>query len=394
MDIPILGMAYSQPLIKGAVIPIVCIDCRYISDRPSGISEVVQGLVDHAPKLAPDLQFRLLRHPRRTMPLSAADNVTEHVVPVGPNSPATMWFLPEFAPLSGCDIFHATANILPSRLNMRTVTTIHDIMWLTSPKLCDPSAYGHVKRWFYAHGIRRALNQSDKIAAISKATSDEIASFSSCTKDRTTVTRSGVSDRFEPAVRDDAVLACLGVAAGTKYALIVGQHAPYKNHEGALRAFAKAFAAEADAKLVFVQRQGPSSAPLVRLASELGIGARVIFAGNVDNDSLLQLYSNAALLLHPSLCEGFGNPIAEAMACGCPVITSNISAMPEAAGGAAKLIDPSDAQSIAAALLEVWHDPAQALAMRDAGIAHAAELRWADFARANVAIYWSLLAAV
>ncbi len=375
------------------MIPIVCIDCRYISGRPSGISEVVQGLVDHAPELAPDLQFRLLKHPRRTTPLSAADNVTEYVVPVGTNSPATMWFLPEFAPLSGCDIFHATANILPARLNMRTVTTVHDIMWLTHPDWCDPSAYGHVKRWFYGNGIRRALERSDQIAAISEATRDEITAFSASTKDRITVTRSGVSDRFKPLARDDALLAGFGIEAGTKYALVVGQYAPYKNHEGALKAFAKAFEASEDGTLVFVQRRGAGNARLVKLASELGIGARVIFAGSVDSDSLLQLYSSAALLLHPSLCEGFGNPVAEAMACGCPVITSNISAMPEVAGGAAKLVDPRDAQSIAAALREVWNDPAQALLMRDAGIARAAKLRWTDFARANVAIYRSLLAA-
>ena len=107
----------------------------------------------------------------------------------------------------------------------------------------------------------------------------------------------------------------------------------------------------------------------------------------------MQLYSSASVLLHPSLCEGFGIPVAEAMACGCPVITSNLSAMPEVAGGAARLVDPRDIADIARALRDVCGSTETSEKLRKAGLARARELRWEDFAKANVDLYRATLAA-
>ena len=340
--------------------------------------------------------------------LSNAPNVHEHCVGAGPNSPLSMWVLPEIAPLTGCDVFHATANILPARLPMKTVTSVHDIMWLDHPQWCDTSLAAPLKRAFYAHGIRRALSHSDRIAAISRATADAILAHHPESAERLSVTLPGVSDRFKPAPRDPAQMVRLGLDDGATYGLVVGQNAPYKNHEGALRGFALARemarnareglsqaapdGAVDTAKLVFVHRQGQGPAELRALAHELGIDDAVIFTGPLDEAGLIQLYCGAHVLLHPSWCEGFGNPVAEAMACGCPVITSARSAMPEVAGGAALLVDPADCAHIARALCSVWADPAQRDAMSQAGIARAKTLKWADFAAANIAIYRALIA--
>ncbi len=348
-------------------------------------------MIDHAPILAPDLHFRLLKNAGRKEPLSAAPNVTEQRVATGTNSPGSMWFLPEFAALSECDVFHATANILPARIRSPTVTTVHDIMWLTNPDWCDSSMYGQIKRRFFAHGIRRGLSRSNRIATVSAATRDAILQHYPDCADRIAITQSGVSERFKPVAVNGGVNARLGMPEGAQYALIVGQFAPYKNHEGAVRAFAKAFAGQADARLVLVQRQGAKTQRLERLARRIGVGGQISFTGAVEEELLLRLYSGAKFLLHPSFCEGFGNPIAEAMACGCPVITSNRSAMPEVAGGAAKLVDPSSDESIARAMIEVWNDPRQSVTMREAGLKRASDLRWVDFARANVEIYRSIL---
>ncbi len=98
-------------------------------------------------------------------------------------------------------------------------------------------------------------------------------------------------------------------------------------------------------------------------------------------------------MLHPSFCEGFGNPVAEAMACGCPVITSDRSAMPEVTAGAALLADPYDPASIARHLIDIVGDAKMAERLRQAGLARAAQLCWATFAQANLAIYRDILAA-
>jgi glycosyltransferase involved in cell wall biosynthesis len=296
------------------------------------------------------------------------------------------------ADLSGVDLFHATYNIMPAGLSMPCVTTVHDLMWLTRPALCSARHKGKLERFFYGHGIRRALSSAAALATVSAATRDDIAAYSPEAAARSFVTLSGVSPDFRPrSVEPD--WASLGLVPRRRYVLTVGQYAPYKNHEGALEGFAHAFSDRPDLDLVFVQRRGARQGLLAERARRLGIADRVHFLPAVDRDTLVALYGHAAALLHPSFCEGFGNPLAEAMACGCPVVTSGLSAMPEVTGGAALLVDPADVGSIAGALRRVVDDPAVAAVMRERALARARSLRWEDFAAANLAIYRRVLGA-
>lgn len=365
----------------------VGIDCRYVGGRPSGIGEVVQALIEHAPGLAPDLRFLLLKHPSAPARLSDAENVEEVVVPHTANSLATMWFLPRVVDLSRLALFHAPSNILPAGLQMPCIATVHDIMWITQPELCRPKLWRPAEAWFYRHGIMRALNQAELIATVSRATSTAISSFAPETKSRLRVTPSGVSPDFSPCKAPPGVLQALGLSPSRRYVLTVGQNAPYKNHTGAVAAFAAAFGARKDIDLVLVQRRTQGVDQLKRQAEALGLGTRVHFLTALGRDELVMLYGSAAALLHPSICEGFGNPLAEAMACGCPVVTSDRSAMPEVTAGAALLVDPNDVRAIATALRRVVDDAGLAANLSARGIARAKELSWLAFAEANVALY-------
>ncbi len=371
---------------------LVCIDCRYISGRPSGIGELVQALVDHAPRLAPDLRFLLIGRAATPPLASGMLNVAQVTVRAAPNGPATMWWLPRLVDLRGVDLFHATYNILPAGLAMRTVTTVHDIMWLTDPQLCAADGMRSLRAAFMGHGIRRALARSSAIATVSGATRDAIIAHAPQAAARTLVTRSGVSSRFRPLPKDATVLAALGLDPSRRFLLTVGQYSPYKNHEGAVKAFAIAGQTHPDLDLVLVQRRGPDAQNLQALAGGLGMAGRVHVLREVRSQTLVELYSRAALLLHPSFREGFGNPLAEAMACGCPVVTSNVSAMPEVTDGAALYADPKDPASFAVAIGRVLADPRCAAELRQKGLERAAALRWEDFAAANVALYRRLLA--
>lgn len=366
----------------------VCIDCRYVSDRPSGIAEVVRGLVEFAPDIAPYIDFLLLRNASFTGTLSDAPNVREVSLSQPVNGPATMWWLSQIVDLSAVDLFHATANIMPAGMEAPCVTTIHDIMWLTQPEWCNPS---RIQRAFYRHGIKRALHRSAAIATVSGATRDAITAYAPEVADRTFVTLSGVSADFRPQPADPNSLARMGVPNGREFVLTVGQHAAYKNHEGALQAFALAFGNRADVDFVMLQRMGKRTESLLKLAADLGIKDRLHLIPPVDRQGIALLYSSALTLLHPSFCEGFGNPLAEAMACGCPVVTSNISAMPEVTGGAALLADPHDISGLAAALRCVADKPGQAAVMRKRGLARAAQLNWREFAAANIEVYRRVL---
>ncbi|WP_394731206.1 glycosyltransferase family 4 protein [Altererythrobacter sp. GH1-8] len=350
---------------------------------------VVRQLVEYLPKLAPEWCFLFLRSREMPDPLSSDPNVRELEVSAGSNSPAGMWLLPHLVDLHGVDLFHAPSNILPAGLKMATVTTIHDLMWLTRPDLCNPRLWGHAERLFYQHGMRRALRSSDAIVSVSEATRSDIAHYSPAAEAKTTAILSGVSDHFRPVDPNAPDLLAIGLA-DAPYILTVGQNAPYKNHEAALKSFARAFA-QTDMRLVLVQRRGQRMRALDEFARSLGIAGQIQAIEPVNDEALVKLYSGALALLHPSLCEGFGMPVAEAMACGCPVITSNLSAMPEVAGDAALLIDPTDQDAIAAALQRVASEPGLRAEMKARGLNRAAQLSWKRCAERHIELYREVL---
>jgi alpha-1,3-rhamnosyl/mannosyltransferase len=281
---------------------------------------------------------------------------------------------------------------MPAGLAMPCLTTIHDLMWLDRPEWCESGWKRPVRQAFFRHGITRALDHSALLATVSVATRDAIKAIRPDVEPRLFVTASGVSEAFRPVPVDPQSLTRLGIAPDRRFVLTVGQFAPYKNHVGALHAFALACQRRDDVDLVFVQRQGRGANLLRTMAADLGIGGRVHMLPALQQDDLIQLYAAAALLLHPSLCEGFGHSLAEAMACGCPVVTSNRSAMAEVTGDAALLADPADPVAIAAAMGRILDDPALANAMRRRGLDRSAGLRWDDFARGNLALYRRALA--
>jgi len=377
---------------------VIAIDCRYIRERPSGIGPYTQALVDHLPRLAPDLHFLFLKHPLAPARLSYAPNVHEVVYPYEPNGPITMWLMPFTAHLDGVKLFHATFNFQPAGLPMPVVTTVHDVMWIKYPQWAQYRGfYGkYLEAPFYQHGITRALHQSARIAAISQATKDEIATLDPRAADRTRVTHYGVSsDWHPPATDDDRALVervkSKWVPGAKRYVLTVGQFAPYKNHVGVVRAFARAFRNDDSIHLALVQRLGEGSRMLTELAKEHGVEGRLHFLKDVPFDELRALFWGAVCLCHPSLYEGFGNPPSEALGAGCPVITSNRSSMPEVSGGAGILVDPERDEAIADALAQVASDESLRAKMRADGLEKVKQFPWSETARKTLAIYREVL---
>jgi glycosyltransferase involved in cell wall biosynthesis len=320
--------------------------------------------------------------------------VREIVVGQEANGPATLFWLPRAVDLSGVDLFHCPFNLLPHALRMPTVVTICDVMWLTNPAWAmSPGWWGHVEKPFYQHGIRNALGHATRIIAISEATKAEIAKLDARAADRTRVVLEGVSADFRPTddeagrTRIEAVRARHLGDPHRRYVLTVGQYVGYKNHETVLRAFARGLAGHGDVHLAFVQRLGEGPRVLLPIARDLGVADRVHFLHDVPFPDLVALLQGAMVLCHPSLVEGFGNPPAEAMAAGCPVITSNRSSMPEVSGPAALYVNPEDPADVAAALVRVATEPELAASMRERGLARAAELSWEACARGTLDVY-------
>lgn len=375
----------------------VCIDCRYLRERPSGVGALVQALVDLVPALAPELHFLLLCHPRAPRPLSSAPNVSEVTVPWEANGPATLLALPRLVDLRKVALFHATFNILPVGLPMPSVVTVHDLMWLRTPEWArSRGLWGYAETAFYRIGIQHALRRAARIVTPSEATRRDVAETSAAAGERAEVIRPGVPRWLDRYRGDGERLAAearreLGLGAGERYVLVVGQHAPYKNHRTALLAFARAFERDVDVRIVFVHRLGDGAGELGRLAAELGIASRVTFLPGVGDAKLAGLYSGALALLHPSLYEGYGLPVVEAMACGCPVVGAAVASIPEVAGDAALLAPPTDVDGLAHALRRIATDEGLSRALREAGLRRAAEQSWHSFAAAHVEVYRRLV---
>lgn len=379
----------------------IVFDARYVRERPSGIGAMVDELVRRLPALLPSERFHFLRHPAARTPLSSAPNATEETVRAEANGPGTLFQLPLSRSVRAAKLFFAPANILPFRVPCPSIVTVHDLMWLDSPELCrSPGPWGVVETAFYQAGLGNTLRSATAIVCPSHATKEAIAQRSSRAAGRTTVVPHGVDDAFRHGIQgdlpsdDDA--GCKDamqrhVPGARRYVLTVGQAAGYKNHDGVLRAFAEAFPHDDGTHLVFVQRLGAESGRLRAMARTLGVHARVHVLPTLPFGDLLALLRGAICLCHPSFVEGWGMPITEALAAGCPVLTSTTSCMPEVTGGAAELVEPTSTHSIALGLRRLASEPERREALRVLGLSRAAQLLWTNTAARTAEVFAQVL---
>lgn len=371
----------------------IAIDARYVRERPSGIGAMVDALVRMVPRLMPDQKFLLLRHPLARNRLSDQPNVREITVQAEANGPTSMWMLPRLIDLSRVRLFHSPFNTLPAGLGMKTVTTIHDLMWLQQPELCrSRGLWGHVETAFYAHGLRRALHRSDRLIAISHATLAAIGRADRRAAARTTVVQHGIDPAFGASQTQSDAAACDRVRGryapgASRYVMAVGRSAPYKNHRKVVEAFVLALGDDPGAHLVLVQRLGTEAQELVGLARAAGAADRVHVHPAIDQTDLIALYRGALCLCQPSIVEGWGMPAAEAMGCGCPVVASDCDALREVLGPAAQYVDARSTISIAGGLRKMASDPEARARLIKTGLTRAAEFRWAETARGTVQVY-------
>lgn len=362
-----------------------------------GIGRYLFELVNRISALAPEYHYILYFNAQH------ADYYTQHA----PRRQNIEWRMIDGAPFKlreqinlvkrirgdQLDLYHATFEYAaPIGINVPVILTVHDAYFLPPAK-----SLGYFRSFstylYYQVMIYYGLITARRVITVSNFVRQKIVNQSALFRSRQAkieFIHNGVGEEFSTAPHDAYLpLTEKGI---DRYILYVGALTNHKNIFGLLAGYGWLARHMPDCPpLVVAGKPNKNLHDLTALIDEQGIAEKVVFLGFVPNESLPGLFANAEVFAFPSLHEGFGIPILEAMACGAPVLTSNTSALPEVAADAATLVDPSSPQAIGEGLLQMCRNPELRQQLRDLGRARAATFSWDKTARATLQVYREVL---
>ncbi len=286
------------------------------------------------------------------------------------------------------DVVHSLHYSFPLfRFGAQSVVTVHDMTSFSMPEV-----HTGIKLRYFRFFIQRARRWSDALIFVSCSAKDDFVSRFGHPCGLTAVVYHGKSPAFQP-WHDPAQVAAVRAGYGlpSRYILYVGTIEPRKNLERLAQAFTMLAPAYPDVCLVIAGMMGWKQGHLLQLIRDLGLETRVVCPGFVAEEHKALLIAGSELFVYPSLYEGFGLPVLEALASGVPTVTSNLSSLPEVAGNAALLIDPRDTAAIAAAMRNILSDPGLAATLRRKGPEQAARFNWEHTAEQTAAVYRDLV---
>ncbi len=286
------------------------------------------------------------------------------------------------------DIYHATDYQIPKLSRTRVVATLHDSVSLMKPEWVTDLA-----RSYKNMVLRSAASWADLVIAISTAAVPDLVEYFGLSEDRIRVVHNGIAPAWLEVMAEaeiSEILDCYNLKPG--YILFVGTLQPRKNIAGILAAYEiLPEKLRREFPLVLVGKAGWKVEDELARIRHLQAQGQCLWLDYVGHDHLRALYQAASLFLFPSLLEGFGIPVLEAFASGVPVVTSNITSLPEVAGGAAELVDPYNVEEIAAVVEKVLEDRVLAADLVGKGRLRAAAMSWHQTVAETVAVYREIL---
>ena len=282
------------------------------------------------------------------------------------------------------DVLHSPVFVAPLSLPCASVVSILDMTCFTLPE-----QHPRVKEIYFRTMIPPTARRAARIIAISEASKQDVVTLLGMPAEKVEVTYLGV----------DLAIFCPGAFKGQAgelearygvrrpYVLYVGKLEPRKNLPVLIEAFASIAQQFPDYQLVLAGNPGWDYQAIYETAARVSLGKRIQFTGFVSEADLPALYAGADLFVYPPSYEGFGFPVLEAMACGTPVITSNVSSLPEVAGDAGLLVDPLDIAELTEAMRKVLSDSELRQRMREKGLERARQFTWEETARRTLRVY-------
>jgi glycosyltransferase involved in cell wall biosynthesis len=354
------------------------VDARPLSREMTGIPRVVRSVLVELEKLDRKNDYFLYSNKDFSLPF---DNPRWHKRVHSSLSflPGTFWLQTEARRMvyhDGLDLFWATDHILPLSLprQVRTVLTAHDLVWRLFPE---------TKTWYYmlVHRMfaEKSARKADKVIAVSEATKHDLEDLLKIPAEKIEVAHLGVGSLFRPHEASAAVKYVVEkFAISPRYLCTVGTVQPRKNLATLIEAIGiLKKRGQLEHQLVVAGARGWKNSELDRSIQRSGLAEQEVrFLGFVPDDDLPLLYSGAAAFVFPSLYEGFGLPVLEAMACGVPVVASNTSSIPEVAQDAALLVRPECPEEYAEAIRRVWSDAELRSTLILRGLQRAQRFQW------------------
>jgi glycosyltransferase involved in cell wall biosynthesis len=351
----------------------IAIDARKLHDF--GIGTYVRNLLRHLARLDQETEYLILFRPEDVgVAAGLGPNFRGLAERSLPYSIGEQLRIPLSLRRERIDLFHEPHYVLPPLTGCRSIVTIHDCIHLMFPQyLPNKLAYGYARTFLWT-----AAHRSSRILTVSEASKRDILRFFDVPPEKVAVIYNAIDERFgiEPP-EEEVVRVRERFQLHDPFILYAGNIKPHKNLERLIDAFHRLRGAGLDhVKLLIIGDEISKYPTLRRAVHRWKLHKHVRFLGFVPDQTLAVLYRLAGVFVFPSLYEGFGLPPLEAMASGTPVVTSNVSSLPEVAGEAALLIDPYDPESIAEGLRRVLTDPVLKADLVARGLQRAREYSW------------------
>ncbi len=360
------------------------IDARKLHDF--GIGTYVQNLLRQLARIDREWEYVLFCRPDDQAALAElGPNFRPVVVRAEPYTVREQFSLPWKVLRARVDVFHSPHYVLPPLIRCPAVVTIHDCIHLMFPQYLPNRLapyYARVFMWWAAH-------RSARVLTVSEASKHDILRFFRIPPEKVTVIHNAIDDRFrQPPPDEEAYRIRERFQLHEPFVLYAGNVKPHKNLERLIEALHQLHTnGFDDLKLLIIGNDISKYATLRRAVHAHNLHKYVRFLGFVPDQTLAILYRLASVFVFPSLYEGFGLPPLEAMASGTPVVTSNVSSLPEVVGSAAVLVDPTDPRAIAEGIAHVLYGRELREDLRRKGLERAGHFSWERAAREVRAIY-------
>lgn len=360
--------------------------------RQAGVSKYTEHLINHLAKLDSANEYLIyFGNGSRPAQFAAGSNFQLRASRLDTEKPLTRiaWeqgIAPGVLLRDRPEVLHCPVNVMPLATFCPTVVTIHDLGFMRFPK-----RYKATKRRYLHIMTTLTARRAAHIITPSESGRQEVIELLRVAPHKVTAIAEGFAPHFRPLPTEEVAVWRKENDIPERFVLYVGTLEPRKNVPLLLRAFARWRREQPEAStgvaLVLGGAKGWLYEEIFRLVQELGLSEVVQFRGYISENDLPLWYNSAYCFVYPSVYEGFGLPPLEAMACGCPVITSNTSSLPEVVGEAGLMVGPDDEAALTGLLSRLLTDEAERARLSKAGLARAAQFSWLKAARQTLAIY-------